>query len=134
MTNSMGNQSERSIQLLEGGATPLIIRLALIVSNSGQSHCAHFLRSQLPTFVVADLAELRAALSLHFERQHLLQSAQNEDKMRGMIALDITHLSLEDTALFGSHLWAGCPLGIVYLMKPEQYECFEEGTFDFVVR
>jgi hypothetical protein len=55
-------------------------------------------------------------------------------KKSPVTALDLTRLPLEDTALFASGLKTASHLGEVYVLTPEQFELFDEGTFDFVVR
>ena len=52
----------------------------------------------------------------------------------GAIALDISELPLPDAGLFAVNLKSVPQLGVLYILTPNQFDLFEDGTFDFVVR
>ena len=134
MNNQDGHTEQMLMGLAASGPSDLIRRMALVVRNSQMSHAASALRAAVPTFVVGSLAELRAALSLHQQRQSELDQERGGEGSAETVALDLTQLSLEDTGLFAVHLRPTSQLGVVYILTPEQFDLFEDGTFDFVVR
>lgn len=131
MNSDCADRDKMLLEVAANGPTDHIKRIALITPDSRGSFAVAALRGELPTFVVESLSELRAALTTCFEQR--AEEAKDGSNL-GMFALDITRLSLSDTALIGESLGSATALGNVYVLTPEQFELFEEGTFDFVVR
>ena len=126
---------DRQIRQLVGSASSKhSARLALVVANSRSSHSASMIRGELPTFCVATLSELRAALNT--KECHSEQGASAVDEIGGdrVIAIDLTDLALSDTACFARHLNSDSADCVLFIVSPEQFNLFEEGSFDFVVR
>jgi hypothetical protein len=134
----MEDTQERGAQVLIGvaseGPTKYLKRLALVVRDSRASHAVAALRASVDTFAIASLSELRLALTEQHVYHEESQTWGKNLKESAVTALDLTRLPLEDTALFASGLKTASHLGEVYVLTPDQFELFEEGTFDFVVR
>jgi len=132
MTDS--SQSHNMLMgLASAGGTKNIRRIALVVENSRMSFTTAGLRELVPTFVVESLPELRQALTMHYQGV----TAENDDRVHTypeLIALDITKFNDEDLNLFAGYLSTKSELGVVYVLTPKQFDIFQPGTFDFVVR
>lgn len=133
----MEDTQERGVQVLLGltaQGPKYLKRLALVVRDSRASHAVAALRASVDTFAIATLAELRLALTGVYVDQEESQTHGESPKKSPVTAFDLTRLPLEDTALFASGFLNASYLGEVYVLTPEQFELFEEGTFNFVVR
>ena len=134
MSEQMGNEGSMLGGIAANGPTKRFRRLALVVANSSASYAAAELRNVVETFVVETLAELRVALTAHFVKQHDSVGSQERGRFDRFIAVDMTRLPFEDTRLFAAGCGGTSQLGLVYVLTPQQFELFEDGVFDFVVR
>jgi len=134
MNNEMSGTEKMLLQLAQHGGTSGIRRLALIVHDSRVSHMAQVVRTTVPTCAIGTLGELRSALREHFINQNGLENAASDELSAGIMAFDITHLPLDETALFAPNLRESNQLGAVYILTPEQHKLFEDNVFDFTVR
>lgn len=133
MSNELGYRERQLVELAAIGGSEHIRTLALVVANSRSSFTVSYVREQVPTYCVATLAELRAVSTQYFNDTYSADSEQGPAAAH-MIAIDLTELPLQDTALFAANLRFATKLGILYILSPKQFDLFEEGTFDCVVR
>ncbi|MEY4699994.1 MAG: hypothetical protein RL326_181 [Pseudomonadota bacterium] len=134
MSSDLGYRETHLLGLANEGGTPLLKRLALVVNDARGSHTVNMVRELLPTFVVQTLAELRGALTECFNEHSSLMASEAHEETHGVVAIDMTTVPLVETALFASHLRSAPQFGILYILTPKQFDLFEDGTFDFVVR
>lgn len=134
MHSDVGDEEKKPFEVAESGSVNRLERAALITRDSRVCFTVAALRGMVPTFAVESLAELRAALSVCFEERWEAQQSEPKGSSTKLFALDITRIPLADTALLGQSLSGATALGAVYVVTPEQFELFEEGTFDFVIR
>ena len=125
MSSEAGHSEQQLMGLAAMGGTDRIKRLALVVAHPRASHAVSMIRNTVPTFSIRTLAELRVALTGQFA---------DDSVGAGTIALDISELPLPDVALFAMNLRSSPQNGVLYILTPNQFDLFEEGTFDFVVR
>ena len=133
MTESQGSQA-MMLSLATAGPTSRMQRLALVVHDSQTSSTAAALRLAVPTFSVTTLSELRSALTQHYKQQLMADDSEAPSLQRNSVGLDLTRLSVEEIELFAANLQRTTNLGVVYVVTPKQFDIFEPGVFDFVVR
>jgi hypothetical protein len=134
MNSDFGDREAQLLDLASSGGTTLMKRLALVVNESRASHAVSMVRETLPTFAVETLAELRSALTECFNEHSSVIASEAHKQTHGVFAIDMTGISLVETALFASHLRSAPQFGVLYVITPKQFDLFEDGTFDFVVR
>jgi hypothetical protein len=134
MNEEMSGSEKMLLQLASHGGSHSIRRLALIVQDSRASHMAQVVRTTVPTCAIGNLEEFRTALREHFINQNGLGNASSDELSAGVMAFDITHLPVDETSLFASHLRDSSHIGAVYILTPEQHELFDDNAFDFTVR
>lgn len=134
MTDEIQNREQMLLGVAALGPTNHVKRLALVVEDSRASHAVAALRGLIKTFVVESISELRAALTLQFSNQYDHEQSLEGNGSAGFIGIDITRLPFPDTALLALSMRATYQIGVVYILTRAQFETFEEGTFDFVVR
>jgi hypothetical protein len=134
MSSEAGYREQQLEGLAAMGGTGHIKRLALVVAHPRASHAVSMIRNTVPTFSIRTLAELRAALTSQFADDSAVLGQETSAGGLGALALDISELPLPDVGLFAVNLKSVPQLGVLYILTPNQFDLFEDGTFDFVVR